>query len=279
MKQEDLKHLAHTGLWGKYHVLANLHGGATAGGGGGGEKFLYPKAGYPRQPWHRTLVLKYLRVTSSSGSNISRQQWQRTVHRERKKKRQYRLRKWPREVPAPQSWSPKCVEISHQRHIPKLQLCNFYLRFKPSDSWLIRLSVDNVLLINTVGLSYQGGNFDRGSLLVFKLLPTDVPHGAIYFHCHFLCILHEVYFDCASASVVQVRPRTYCCPTSCEIFLSPTWQHAGAARSTVQVHWLSSILFGKFDFVLFGWCWPRRDVLHISTLLVYHLFGERRQHW
>jgi hypothetical protein len=58
-----------------------------------------------------------------------------TTHstRERKKKPQYRLRKWPWEVPTPQSWSPKCVERSHQRHIPKLQLCNFHLSFKPSD--------------------------------------------------------------------------------------------------------------------------------------------------
>jgi hypothetical protein len=31
-----------------------------------------------------------------------------------------------------QSWSPECVERSHQRHIPKLQLCNFHLSFKPS---------------------------------------------------------------------------------------------------------------------------------------------------
>ncbi len=94
-------------------------------------KKISSKAGYPRQPWHSTLVLKYLRVTSSPGSNISRQQWQLTVHRERKKKPQYRLRKWPWEVPAPQSWSPKCVERSHQRHIPKLQLCNFHLGFQP----------------------------------------------------------------------------------------------------------------------------------------------------
>jgi hypothetical protein len=58
---------------------------------------------------------------------------------------------------------------------------------------------------------------------MFKLLPTDVPHGAIYFHCRFLCIPHEVHFDCASVAIVQVRPRTYCCQTSCAIFLSPTY--------------------------------------------------------
>ncbi len=42
-------------------------------------------------------------------------------------------------------------------------------------------------------------------------------------HLQFPCILHEVHFDCASAAMVQVRPRTSCSPTSCAIFLPPTY--------------------------------------------------------
>ncbi len=91
-----------------------------------------PKAGYPRQPWQDTgakifgsnfiFRIQYIKMTVTTHST-----------RERKKKPQYRLRKWPREVPAPQSWCPKCVERSQQRHIPKLQLCHFHLGFQPRD--------------------------------------------------------------------------------------------------------------------------------------------------
>jgi hypothetical protein len=80
-------------------------------------------------------VPKYLRGISFSGSNISRHQWQGTVHRERGKKTSVPSQKVTVRGPHTSildSWSPKCVERSHQRHIPRLQLCNFRLSFQPS---------------------------------------------------------------------------------------------------------------------------------------------------
>jgi hypothetical protein len=47
--------------------------------------------------------------------------------------------------------------------------------------------------------------------------PSTTPPSAVFF-----VFPIKVHFYCASAAVVQVRPRTYCCPTSCDIFLSPT---------------------------------------------------------
>ena len=52
----------------------------------------------------------------------------------REKKTEQRARNWPIEVPGLQSGSPKCVERWHQRHIPKLKLCNFHLWFKPRET-------------------------------------------------------------------------------------------------------------------------------------------------
>jgi hypothetical protein len=54
--------------------------------------------------------------------------------------------------------------------------------------------------------------------------PSSIPISSINIssQCRFLCIPHEVHFDCTSAAMVQVRRMNYCCPTSCDIFLSPT---------------------------------------------------------
>ncbi len=63
----------------------------------------------------------------------------------------------------------------------------------------------------------------HANCVISSTSPPTPPSPQQLLPVRFLCIPHEVHFYCASAAVVQVRPRTYCCPPSCEIFLSPTY--------------------------------------------------------